>query len=175
MTGSGSPRSSAPAGGAGSSQARPRMRVLIVDDNPAIHEDFRKILLGRPKDQHDFLRLERELFGNASAPEADSNDKTEFELEMAHQGEEAVELARAALDAGRPFQLAFVDGRMPPGMSGIDTIAGLWDVDPRLQVVVCTAFSDHSWSDIVRKLGHSDGLLVLRKPFDGIEVLQLAH
>ena len=151
------------------------MRVLIVDDNTAIHDDFRKILLGRPKDPHDFLRLERELFGDSSAPEADPNDKTEFELEMAHQGEEAVELARAALDAGRPFQLAFVDGRMPPGMSGIDTIAGLWDVDPRLQVVVCSAFSDHSWSDIVRKLGHSDGLLVLRKPFDGVEVLQLAH
>jgi diguanylate cyclase (GGDEF)-like protein len=68
-----------------------------------------------------------------------------------------------------------VDVRMPPGMSGIDTIARLWQLDPRLQVVVCSAYSDHTWSDIVRRLGHSDGLLVLRKPFESIEVLQLAH
>jgi GGDEF domain-containing protein len=151
------------------------MRILIVDDNPAIHEDFRKILISRPREQP-LAELERELFGEREPVEPPPSARGfEFSLESVYQGERAIVLAREALAQGRPFQLAFVDGRMPPGMSGIDTIAGLWEVDPRLQVVVCTAFSDHSWTEIVRKLGHSDGLLVLRKPFDSIEVLQLAH
>jgi len=155
----------------------PTARILIVDDNPAIHDDFRKILLASSRDDVELVTLERELFGSSGRdPEpAITTRAAKFSLYSVFQGEQAVAATRDALEDGQPFQLAFVDGRMPPGISGIDTIAALWEVDPRLQVVVCTAFSDHTWSDIVRKLGHSDGLLVLRKPFDGIEVLQLAH
>ena len=84
-------------------------------------------------------------------------------------------MVQNALQAGIPYALAFVDVRMPPGWDGVETIAHLWRVHPNLQVVVCTAYSDYSWNDIQRRLGHQDNLLILKKPFDNIEVIQLAH
>src|ERR1051326_4348231 len=64
---------------------------------------------------------------------------------------------------------------MGPGLDGIQTTAKLWEIYPDLQVVVCTAYSDYSWEEMVQKLGHSDRLVILKKPFDNIEVLQLAN
>ena len=64
--------------------------------------------------------------------------------------------------------------RMPPGWDGVETIEHLWHVDPELQVVLCTAFSDLAWDYVIQRLGHSDQLLILRKPFHAIEVWQLA-
>jgi diguanylate cyclase (GGDEF)-like protein len=155
------------------------MRILVVDDNPAIHDDFKKILSPAAGAGPKLERLELELFGElgtqASLKPPDPGTSRGFSISSALQGERAIELLAEGLAEGHPFNLAFVDVRMPPGMSGIDTIARLWQLDPRLQVVVCSAYSDHTWSDIVRRLGHSDGLLVLRKPFESIEVLQLAH
>ena len=71
--------------------------------------------------------------------------------------------------------MAFVDVRMPPGWDGVETIARIWEVDPELQIVVCTAYSDYSWEEMRAKVGQPDSLLVLKKPFDNIEVQQLAH
>ena len=79
-----------------------------------------------------------------------------------------------AREQGRPYAMAFVDMRMPPGWDGVETIEHLWSVDPALQVVICTAYSDHQWDQVTRRLRHSEKLLILRKPFDMIEVKQLA-
>jgi signal transduction histidine kinase len=70
--------------------------------------------------------------------------------------------------------MAFVDMRMPPGWDGVETIERLWQVDPRLQVVICTAYSDTSWEEVLDRLDARDRLLILKKPFDNIEVRQLA-
>jgi signal transduction histidine kinase len=75
----------------------------------------------------------------------------------------------------RPYSVAFIDGRMPPGWDGVQTIGQLWKVDPDLQVVFCTAYADYSWEQMQRSLGNSDSFVVLKKPFDTVEVLQLAH
>jgi DNA-binding LytR/AlgR family response regulator len=98
-----------------------------------------------------------------------------FELESACQGEEGLRFVQERFASGLPYALAFVDVLMPPGWDGIETIGRLWQVDPNLQIVICTAYSDYSWSDIRTKLGSSDNLLILKKPFDNIEVIQLAH
>ena len=63
---------------------------------------------------------------------------------------------------------------MPPGWDGVETIEKLWQVDSELQTVICTAFADYSWQEMVARLGRSDRLLILKKPFDPIEVRQLA-
>ncbi len=145
-------------------------RILIVDDNAAIHEDFRKILAPEAADSQTIDDLESLMFGDA-APEA----QTLFELAHAHQGQEALVRVGESLAAGRPFALAFVDIRMPPGWDGIETITRLWAVDPQLQVVICTAYSDYGWDSITQRLGSSDSLVILKKPFDHVEALQLAH
>jgi signal transduction histidine kinase len=145
----------------------PNRRILIVDDNRAIHADFYKILRARPAGE--VTALEAELFG--AEPR---HDPVAFELSSAYQGEEGVELVRAARAAGRPFALAVVDMRMPPGMDGLETIARMWEIDDDLQVVICTAYSDATWQDIVQRFGPTDRLLILKKPFDLVEVCQLA-
>jgi len=146
-------------------------RILLVDDNPAIHEDFRKILLGPAKDRTQLDAMESVLFDRPLLPVP----KVTFDLTSAHQGKEALEKVIQAFDAGQPYALAFVDVRMPPGWDGIETIERLWQVDPTLQVVVCTAYSDYSWEKMSLRLGVNDNLVILKKPFDNIEVLQLAH
>lgn len=144
-------------------------RILIVDDQPAIHDDFRKILLepqGRSLDAH----AEAILFKKANQV-----PQPRYSLASAYQGKEAIDLVKRARDEGQPFAVAFVDVRMPPGLDGVETIPQLWAADPRLQVVLCTAYSDYSWQEITRKLDPRDNFIVLKKPFDNIEVQQLAH
>ncbi len=145
-------------------------RVLIVDDNPAIHRDFRKILT-RLDDCGELDQLEQQLYGG---PANENSGLPNFEVDSAYQGLEGVAKVAAADQAKRPYSLAFVDMRIPPGISGIETIERMWAIAPDLQIVVCTAFADMSWGEIVTRLGWSDRLLILKKPFDKIEVCQMA-
>ena len=147
-------------------------RILIVDDNAAIHLDFRKVLgVQAEHSAQDALDvLEANLFGDTVATAARPN----FDIDSAHQGQEGVAMARQALAEGRPYAMAFVDMRMPPGWDGLKTIEHLWAADPDVQVVICSAHTDYDWTEVVARLGHSDKLLVLRKPAEPIEVLQCA-
>ncbi|HVA49550.1 MAG TPA: response regulator [Pirellulales bacterium] len=144
-------------------------RILIVDDNCDIHADYRRVLGDGPASDP-LAAAEAELFGDA---EVAAPRRLDFELAHASQGEEGYELLRREMRA-RPFALAFVDMRMPPGWDGLETIKRMWEADPRLQVVLCTAYSDYSWSQICDALRPCDRLLILKKPFDAIEVRQLA-
>ncbi|KAB2903082.1 MAG: response regulator [Burkholderiaceae bacterium] len=143
-------------------------RILLVDDMPSIHEDFRKVLLPDTSSS-ELDAAEALLFGTTVSSSAPL-----FMLDSAYQGQEALALLIRAQEAGAPYALAFVDMRMPPGWDGIETIERLWAQDPQLQVVVCTAYSDHSWTEILERLDARDRLLILKKPFDPIEVRQLA-
>ena len=145
-------------------------RILVIDDNMAIHEDFRKILEQR-LDTSLLQEARSGLFDDAPAQE----NLVQFEVECADQGQTGHRMVTEAVAQGRPYAMAFVDMRMPPGWDGIETIEHLWKVDPELQIVICTAFSDHDWDEVIQRLGQSDKLLILRKPFDNIEVWQLAN
>jgi PAS domain S-box-containing protein len=147
------------------------LRILIVDDNTAIHADVRKIL-GAPAEEDSALDREAaELFGLKST----ETTTTAFEIDSAFQGQEGLEMVQSAHAEGRPYAMAFIDVRMPPGWDGIETIQRIWKEHPDLQVVICTAYSDYSWEEMIRKVGNTDKLVILKKPFDNIEVLQLAH
>jgi signal transduction histidine kinase len=146
-------------------------RILVIDDNRAIHDDFRKILCPNQTGGSALAEAEAKLF---SEPTTKASQPASFETDSAFQGQEGVELLRKSREQGRPYSVAFVDMRMPPGWDGIETIKKLWEIDLDLQVVICTAYSDHSWDDIVNQLGNSDRLLLLKKPFDPVEILQLA-
>jgi diguanylate cyclase (GGDEF)-like protein len=147
-------------------------RILIIDDNAAIHFDFRKVLGEQVEHtaQAALDVLEANLFGDQLVAAARPN----FDIDSAHQGEEGVAMAHQALLDGRPYAMAFVDMRMPPGWDGLKTIERLWATDPDVQVVICSAHTDYDWIEVVERLGHSDKLLVLRKPAEPIEVLQCA-
>lgn len=142
-------------------------RILLIDDTRSIHEDFAKILAAPAAD--DLADTEALLFGGSRRADAG------FELASAFQGQEGLARLDAALAEGRPYAMAFVDMRMPPGWDGMETAERLWQRDPRLQVVICTAYSDHSWDEVLERVAAEDRLLILKKPFDLIEVAQLAR
>ena len=148
-------------------------RVLVIDDNPAIHADVRKILCPQVSEAAASVdALEAELLGDqGSTP----RPTAAFVVDDAHQGREGLELVKKAIAAGKPYAMAFVDMRMPPGWDGVETTLALWKVAPDLQIVICTAYSDYSWDEMLAKLGSSDRLVILKKPFDTIEVLQLTN
>ena len=148
-----------------------RFRLLIVDDNPAIHDDIRKILAGRLEADQTFAEAKNRIFGRP----APMPHPSRFDLDSAYQGAEAEALVQEAVRTGQPYSIAFVDVRMPPGWDGIETISHLWAAAPDLQIVLCTAYSDYSWEEIFQKLGKPDSLVILKKPFDNIEVTQIAH
>jgi len=147
-------------------------RILLVDDNVAIHGDFRKVLGydEAGESQAALALLEADLFGDAKSNASRPN----FDIDSAYQGQEAVAMVRQALLDRRPYAMAFVDMRMPPGWDGLETIEHLWAVDPDVQIVICSAHTDYDWSEVVDRLKHPDKLLVLRKPAEPIEVLQCA-
>jgi predicted signal transduction protein with EAL and GGDEF domain len=147
-------------------------RILLIDDTPEIHQDFQKVLMPA-RASGNLSALRAAAMGKAAA-EPPSSNLPEFTLVSAMQGHQGVAIAKAALDSGNPFALAFIDMRMPPGWDGLQTIRELWRVDPEIQVVICTAHSDHPWQEIDALGGDSDRLLVLKKPFDAVEVKRLA-
>jgi diguanylate cyclase (GGDEF)-like protein/PAS domain S-box-containing protein len=148
-------------------------QILIIDDNADVLETYRKILPGASETGCEELDdLEKTVLGTdlPTRPVARPN----FRVDLVQDGETGCDRARQASREGRPYAVAFVDMRMPGGWDGLKTIEALWRADPRINVVICTAYSDYSWEEIVQRLGCSDQLFILRKPFEKIEVVQLA-
>nr|WP_218174010.1 GGDEF and EAL domain-containing protein [Pseudomonas yamanorum] len=141
---------------------------MIVDDTASIHEDFRKILEADPNGGQSLDSIEETLFGTAPAL------RQTFLLDSAYQGQEALALVTKALAANTPYALVFIDMRMPPGWDGLETIEQLWAIDPHLQIALCTAYSDYSFEAIDARLKYDDQLLILKKPFDNLEIRQMA-
>jgi PAS domain S-box-containing protein len=145
-------------------------RILVIDDSERIHEDFRAVLGPTDADTAAFHEAKTAIFGKVP----NVSEHVDFELDSALQGRDGLERVRQALREGRPYAMAFVDIRMPPGWDGVETIRRIWQVYPELEVVICTAYSDYDWNEIIAKLGQTDRLLILKKPFDNVEVYQLA-
>jgi CheY-like chemotaxis protein len=145
-------------------------RILVVDDNPEIHEDFKKILIHQDQHTETLQKIKSELF-DEPAPAVNISP---YELNSAYQGEEAVQLVKEAFNRKDPYALIFLDVVMPPGINGIETAKAIWEIDPYVQIVICTAYSDYSWNSIVKELGINDNFLILKKPFESIEIRQFA-
>jgi CheY-like chemotaxis protein len=148
-----------------------KRRILIIDDSEAIHSDFRRVLSPKPPDRGPALDLmELEIFGEDACHEMPP--EWEFEVDSAFQGQEALTLVKQAMEADRPYDLVFLDYRMPPGWNGLETLRHLREVAPSLPVVFCSAYSDYSWEEILQEFGKSELLVEMRKPFDSHELRQ---
>lgn len=150
-------------------------RILIVDDDSSVHHAYTRALSHRWTET-EVDAMEDALFGDGEGAEtpASALDDVKFEVDHAYQGQEAIAKLEQSIKEGHPYAAAFVDMRMPLGWDGVETIEQLWKLHPSLQVTVCSAYSDYKWNDIVRRLQKADQLLLLRKPFDPIEVWQIA-
>lgn len=151
-------------------------RILIVDDNEQIHQDFSQILVKNDqfKKKAELKNKVLELIGETGTKSSNGNDESfDFALTSAFQGQEGLQKIKEAITAENPFAMAFVDMRMPPGWDGVETVKEIWKVDPEIQIVICTAYSDYSWDEVFSQTGRSN-LIILKKPFEPIEAYQLA-
>ncbi|WP_197442703.1 HD domain-containing phosphohydrolase [Lignipirellula cremea] len=149
---------------------RHQYRTLIVDDQDAIHDDFQRILCGEIFRGRPLDAFKAEVLGAVqSAPPL-----PEFTLDSAHQGKEGLLAVQQARAQGNPYALAFVDVRMPPGWDGIETAQHLLEADEDLQIVLCTAYSDYSISEILEKFQGVNRVLLVKKPFDAAEISLMA-
>lgn len=144
-------------------------RILVIDDNPSVHDDFKRILV-KSYDEGSLSEAKAALF----IEDTPSTNQLSFQVDVASQGHLGLQKVVDARRSGLPYALVFVDMRMPPGWDGLTTIEKLWEEDPDLEIVICTAYSDTSWSEINKRCGRTDQLLILKKPFDIVEVRQLA-
>ncbi|TWT54163.1 Cyclic di-GMP phosphodiesterase Gmr [Rubripirellula amarantea] len=150
-------------------------QILIVDDQQEIHDTFDRIFGQTVREDHALNDFENRFLGGRQTSEFELNSKlSRYKLTHVSCGADAVEQAQRAIDQENGFSVAFVDMRMPSGMDGIETAEALWTVDPDLQIVICTAYSDHSWNEVLERLGCTDRLLLLKKPFESDEARQLA-
>ena len=150
-------------------------RILIVDDQPELHDDFVEMLVPSAGQwASDDLAS---VFDGAGEPESARHGVVvlpRFELSHAFNGLEACKRIEDACRAGKPFALAFVDVRMPPGIDGIEAIQRIRETDREVEVVVMTAYSDRSLGDIVRGTELLHKMLYVRKPFTREEIQQVA-
>lgn len=144
-----------------------KYRILIVDDNKSVHDDFKKIVCQPGQADKGISDLEEILFDKEAAV---SPGDVSFSIDDAFQGEEAVAMVDRSQSEGKPYIVVFIDMRMPPGIDGIETIGRIWGKYPALDMVICTAYSDYSREEIVKKLGTEEHLQFLFKPFSSSEV-----
>jgi PAS domain S-box-containing protein len=148
-------------------------KILIIDDNPEIHRDFVSILTAESSHRGQLDESEVKIFGKTKSL-TEEISFSNFQIDTASQGQEGFAKICSAIKNNLPYALAFVDVRMPPGWDGLETIERIWEVDPDIQIVICTAYSDYTWRETVERLGKKDNLLILKKPFDSVTVCQLS-
>jgi PAS domain S-box-containing protein len=147
-------------------------RVLIVDDDHEILSSYRAVLAPQDGDSTPSNAQLAELLGKSQSSESLAAPR--FELRFASQGSEGVAMIESALEKNEPMAVAFIDIRMPPGIDGMETAARIRKIDPDIEIVIVTAYSDRSREEIVRVVGGPEKLLFLRKPFDPEELTQMA-
>jgi CheY-like chemotaxis protein len=147
-------------------------RILVIDDVALIHDDYRKILLPSKAMPRQYLdEINEALFG---INPLGSNRLPPFEIDFAFQGQEGVDFVQKSLVNDKPYAVSFVDVQMPPGEDGIETIKKIWQIDSEIQTVICTAYAKYSWEDLRLQFGENDRLFIVKKPFDNLEIMQLA-
>ncbi len=153
----------------------PPTRLLIVDDEQNILDAYRQVLAGHQGADAPGARLdelENRLFRDQ--PQRPT-PLPSFDLTLCRQGPEAVAAVRAAITQNAPFAVAFIDVRMPPGPDGVWTAAQIRALDPRINIVIVTAYSDLSPDEINQQVQPPDRLLYMQKPFHTHEIRQFAR
>jgi len=149
-------------------------RVLAVDDDPVIRDIYRRVLAAPEAPSPsapELADLEAKLFG--AQDEAECRPPS-FDLTLCSQGDEAVTAVARSVVENRPYAVVFLDVRMPPGPDGVWTAEHIRGLDPRVEIVIVTGYSDVAPYEVSRRAPPARQLIYIQKPFTPQEVRQLA-
>ncbi|MHC4949814.1 MAG: ATP-binding protein, partial [Planctomycetota bacterium] len=149
----------------------PNRRILLVDDEPRILEELEKVLAPTQKGSAELSELENRLFSNS---ETKQKSTIVYDVCCCRQGDEAVCKVQEAIEKEEPFAVAFIDIRMPPGPDGVSTAEQIRKLDPNIQIVMMTGYSDFDISEIANRIPPEDKLLYMQKPIHSQEIQQFA-
>jgi diguanylate cyclase len=156
------------------------IRVLVTDDEAAVRDTYSRILIPETENKNleKFRQLRSRLYDDKSAANSQSPQERSprgiFDVVFCEGAESAVEAVRASLVAGAPFAVAFLDMRMPPGPDGVWAAIRIRELDPAIEIVICTAYSDIDAREIVELVQPEEKLSYLQKPFHPNEIRQMA-
>lgn len=146
------------------------IRILIADDDEHILECYQEAF--NESDPSDNLRtldaLDAELFDQ----ETDIVDAPKFDVVACKQGDDAISLAREAANDGHPFDVVILDVRMPPGIDGVEAGSQIRELDPDVEIVFVTGFSDVPREELERRVPPPMRLHYFNKP---ISFMKLAE
>ncbi len=150
-------------------------RVLIIDDEEMVRDNIEEILIPQGKHQNrkvdDALDLLFEEEKKKESKVVENDQFPDFRVDKAHNGQLGLEKVIKAVEEGDPYAVLFLDMRMP-GWDGLETAKRIRKVDGKVEIIIVTAYSDHSIDQIVKEAGRNVGYHV--KPYNAEEILQLA-
>ena len=151
------------------------IRVLVVDDDPAVRDSYLEVLgaAGGHQTSDNLAEARRRLFAGAAAKQVKPLTAA-FEVVTCNGAIEAVAAVSAAEANAQPFAVVFLDMRMPPGPDGAWAAKEIRAIDARLDIVIVTAYSDVDPSELAAQVPPHGNLFYLQKPFHGHEISQLA-
>ena len=90
-----------------------------------------------------------------------------YDVECASDGDEAIDLYRAALDAGRPFDVVILDLGVKQGRGGEETIDELIAVDPDVRAILSSGRLTEASMVSFERFGFAGAI---EKPYTGSEL-----
>lgn len=138
------------------------IRVLVADDDEAVLACYCKAFDNDEStcESKALDALAAELFD----PATDIEDQPRFDIVACSQGDDAIRVAEAAQEAGEPFDVVILDIRMPPGIDGVEAGSRIRQIDPDVEIVFVTGFSDIPLHELQRRVPPPMKLHYFNKP-----------
>lgn len=138
------------------------IKVLIADDDEYVLDCYKEAFSDEEPTNH--MRALDALAAELFDPERDIVDKPRFAIVACNQGDDAISLAQAAAEAGEPFDVVILDVRMPPGIDGVEAGSRIRDLDPEVEIVFVTGYSDMPLEELRRRVPPPLKLHYFNKP-----------
>lgn len=138
------------------------IKVLVADDDEHVLECYTEAFADdEPASRARALdALEAELFD----PEVDIEDQPKFDIVQCKQGDDAITFAAEAHKQGEPFDVVILDVRMPPGIDGVEAGSRIRKLDPDVEIVFVSGYSDIPLQELQRRVPPPIRLHYFNKP-----------
>ena len=138
------------------------IRVLVADDDEKVLDCYREVFTH--DDQTGQVQALNEMAADLFDAETDIVDQPKFDIVACNQGDDAIKVAEAAQEKGEPFDVVILDVRMPPGIDGVEAGSQIRKMDPKVDIVFVTGFSDIPFAELQRRVPPPMRLHYFNKP-----------